>query len=336
MKNYIGISRDHSGSMQGLRHAAMRDYNDNVNAVRDAAGLEGIDTIVSTVMFGTPKHIEREVVNSSINALAPITRYDTHGSTPLFDSVHELIDIFEQVPDVNDPEVTFLIMVITDGEENASKDRNGIRLVERMRKLAATDRWSFTFRVPRGYGRRLAQFGIPGGNIMEWDQTEKGLAKASEVTRTAVRSFYSGRTKGVRSTSTFYANLTDVKPEDIQRQLIDVTSEVNIWENVGSVSRIDDFFNAHVAGGYVAGKGFYQLDKTEKAVQDYKKIVLRDRNTNKVYAGDASRQMLGLPDYGTVSLKPGDHKNYDIFIQSTSQNRNVPTGSKVLYWENVR
>ena len=40
---------------------------------------------------------------------------------------------------------------------------------------------------------------------------------------------------------------------------------------------------------------FYQLKKTEFAVQDYKKIIIRDKKTNALYGGDAVRQALGLP-----------------------------------------
>ena len=36
MKNYIGFVNDHSGSMGSLRMAAIKDYNANITAVKDA------------------------------------------------------------------------------------------------------------------------------------------------------------------------------------------------------------------------------------------------------------------------------------------------------------
>jgi hypothetical protein len=83
------------------------------------------------------------------------------------------------------------------------------------------------------------------------------------------------------------------------------------------------------------GAGFYQLTKTEPLVQDHKRILIRDKTTQAVYFGSAARQMLGLPAWGGVRLAPGDHGNFDIFIQSTSVNRKLAKGTSLIYWENV-
>lgn len=342
MKNYIGISRDHSGSMASIANAAKKDYNANVNTIRQAAINEGIDTVLTTVKCGDGHSgtVAREIVNSSISAVKSLDHYEASApSTPLFDSVQELIDILSGVPDINDPEVTFLVMVITDGQDNSSKRfghgaaANGRALAERIRILQGTDRWTFTFRVPRGEARPLSNLGIPLGNILEWDQSERGMAQAQAVTQQAVRTFYSSRKLGVRSTQRFYTDLADVKPADLKRELQDITGEVQVWENLTpGTFRIDEFTTARVGGNYIPGKSFYQLVKSEKAVQDYKKIAIRDRNTTKVFGGNSARQMLGLPDYGSVALSPGDHKNYEIFIQSMSLNRAILPNMKVLYW----
>lgn len=146
-KQYVGISRDHSGSIRsyGLVDAAKKDYNDTIKAVKQSASDNSIDTIVSVTSCGIRSGVRCEVVNSNINVLNPISHYETDGSTPLFDSVGELIDILKSVPDYKNPDVTFLVMAITDGEENASvywKHRLGAEI----NKLQATDRWTF---VPR-------------------------------------------------------------------------------------------------------------------------------------------------------------------------------------------
>ena len=158
MKNYIGISLDTSASMRGITRAAGKDYNENIEGIKEEAEKHKIDTIVSVVKCGVGRMatIEREVVNSSVNAIKPIMdgMYKADGmATPLFDSIGELISIMENVPDKDDPEVSFLIMAITDGKENSSKKWNVRTLSEKIRKLQATDRWSFIFRVPKGNKR---------------------------------------------------------------------------------------------------------------------------------------------------------------------------------------
>ena len=243
-----------------------------------------------------------------------------------------LINAAKAKPDYHDPETTFLIFATTDGGENSSSEWKH-KLAEEIRALTKTDRWTFVFRVPRGYARELTKFGIPEGNILEWDQTTRGVEVSTQASSQAVAQFYTARKTGVRSTKTFYSNLKDVKPSEIKASLDDITREVKIW-NVppkDNEIQIRDFINAQGIS-YTKGKAFYQLTKREKEVQDYKKIVIKDKKAGKTYGGDAARDILGLPRYGTVPVSPGDHGGYDIYIQSTSVNRKLPAGTRVLYW----
>jgi hypothetical protein len=100
------------------------------------------------------------------------------------------------------------------------------------------------------------------------------------------------------------------------------------------VVEIGPFVEKKTRTAYQRGSAFYELVKTEKAVQASKLIVIRNRRDGAVYAGQSARDLLGLPTQGTIKLSPGDHGDWEIFIQSTSSNRHLPVGSKVLYWAN--
>lgn len=340
-KNYLGISRDHSGSMSSITAGAARDYNAIIAAVQTAALEQNQDTIVSVVRCGSMDTrapvVEREVVNSSVAALSPMAEnsYRAMASgTPLWDSVGELIELFEAAPDAADPDVTFLIAVITDGEENASKKWTARQLAAKITQLQATDRWTFTFRVPRGYGKRFSQYGFAEGNILEWDTTSKGIAVATQATTQALSTYYSGLSRGIKSTNKFYTNIAEVSQAEVVSALVDISSEVSLWE-VQADSAIRPFVESVTGGPMIRGSAFYQLTKTEDEVQDYKQIAIRDRTTGHIYTGAPARQMLALPTFGTVRVAPGDHGNYDIYIQSTSVNRKLPAGTKVLIWPNA-
>lgn len=342
MKNYIGISRDHSGSMHSIANAAAVDYNDNIAAIKEASLANNQDTIVSVVKCGAgrPATVVREVVNSNVQVLKPLgpREYVADGnSTPLFDSVGDLIDLFEAVPDVDDINVSFIVMVITDGEENSSTKWTGRKLAEKIKELQATDRWTFVFRVPRGYARKLSQFGIPEGNILEWDQTARGVEAASAATRAAVGSFYANRSAGVKSTDKFYADLSKVSLKEVKAALVDISSEVSIWPVLSNeISyEIRPFAEKRLAVSLKKGTAFYQLTKTEK-VQEYKQVCIRDKKKGMVYSGNAARDLLGLPHYGEIKLAPDKHGGYEIYIQSTSVNRKLVEGSSLLYWPNAQ
>lgn len=340
MKNYVGISRDHSGSMYGIALAAGRDYNDNIASIKEGATKHGIDTIVSVVKCGAgrPARVVREVVNSNVQMLKPIEDGDyvaDGNSTPLFDSVGDLIEQLEAVPDANDPEVSFVVMTITDGEENSSQKWSGYEIGKKIKELQKTDRWTFVFRVPRGYKRNLSQYGIPEGNILEWDQTDKGVQAATVATRSAFSSFYAARASGVTSTDKFYADLSKVSLTEVKQNLVDISGEVDVYV-VGANNdgvQIRDFVEAQGVT-YTKGCAFYQLSKTE-TVQGYKQIAIRDKKAGGVYSGFAARDLLGLPQSGDVKLAPGQHAQYEIFVQSTSVNRKLAKGTNLMVWTNV-
>ena len=337
MKQYIGFSRDHSRSMWNITGPAARDYNANIASIQEAARINNLDTIVSVVKCGVGAHarVDREVINSNVQVLQPILEraYIADGAgTPLWDSVGELIDTLSAVPDAADPEVSFLVMVITDGEENCSHQWSGARLNEKIRALQASDRWTFVFRVPRGYGASLSRrLGIPEGNILEWDQTARGVETASAATSSAMRSYFTDRSRGVTSTNKFYADLSQVSLKEVRQTLHDISGQVQrhqvqpLDHGVAIKTFIERF------APYEIGCAFYQLTKTEK-VQQAKQICICDRNTGAIYTGTSARDLLGLPHAGAITLAPHNLGNYDVFIQSTSVNRKLVGGTTVLYF----
>lgn len=167
---------------------------------------------------------------------------------------------------------------------------------------------------------------------MEWEQTNDGLAQSTSATTAGINNYFTARSTGKTSTDAFYANVK-VSPQQVKNLLAENTNNFVLYSVPSHKNgcRIDEFFKNKI-GNYSIGSEFYQLTKTEKAVQDYKEIALLDKYTRKIYSGKENvRTILGLPLYGSVKLIPGDHKNYDIFIQSTSVNRKLIGETKVLY-----
>lgn len=85
------------------------------------------------------------------------------------------------------------------------------------------------------------------------------------------------------------------------------------------------------------GRGFYQFTKAE-VVQEYKEIVLEDKDTGEMYTGAVTRHILGIQDAGRqAELSPSSPavcealKKYNVFVQSTSMNRRLTSPSRFLY-----
>ena len=338
MKHYVGIVRDHSVSMKNIREPARKDYNETIKTLQAAQKSSNIETIVYTLKCGVdyygPKN-DFEILNSNVDRVPSLLSYETTGGcTPLFQAVYEMIEKLKLVPDYNTPGVAFTLSITTDGQNNAGS-MSGIQLGKLIRELQNTDKWTFTFRVPRGYKISLSNLGIPFENIIEWDQTEQGVELASTQTSVAFAKHYEGLSRGLTSSKTFYADTSHLSKQDVSQNLVDISGEVDIWTNNGSEIQIRDFVDGKVPSGFKKGKAFYELKKRERTVQDYKVIVIRDRQSRRIYGGQQARNLLGLPTSGNISLAPGNHKGFDIFVQSTSVNRKINNGDKVLIWNNA-
>lgn len=206
-------------------------------------------------------------------------------------------------------------------------------LADKIRTLQSTDRWTFVFRVPQGYASQLIQLGIPPGNISEWDLSEQSLRAGTVQTQQGFQNYYAARSAGKTSTDSFYANMGSVSASQVAMAMTDISATVKIWPVIKGGEYIRPFVERQLGHGMILGAAFYQLTKPEKAVQDYKQLIIRNKQTGSVYTGRAARQLLGLPQMGTIKLAPGDHGNYEIYIQSTSVNRKLIAGTHVVYWD---
>lgn len=83
------------------------------------------------------------------------------------------------------------------------------------------------------------------------------------------------------------------------------------------------------------GRGFYELTKHE-TVQQYKEVIIQDRETGEMFTGAQVRERLGLEPQiakGGVreSLSSRDTEEFRVFVQSTSFNRKLIAGTTFLY-----
>lgn len=339
-KNYIGFVNDHSGSMDKLATAATSDYNATISAVKDAASREMLDTIVSVVGIGLGggdgSNVKRQVVISNPHVLKPITSWPTPGGTPLFDGVGNMIELFKSLPDYDSPDVSFLVVTTTDGQEAHSKKYNRQMLADEIRMLQATGRWTFVFRVPKGCRHYLNGLNVPLDNIQEWETTAAGMAASTAATQQSVNAFYAARSSGAKSSNVFYANASAVSATALAATLKDISGDVSLYVVPNDQNGVEIRpFILTKRMEYLKGSAFYQLTKTESRVSETKLIAIRNRTDGKIYSGIEARKLIGMPTSGNARLHPGDHGNFDIFIQSESTNRKLVGGTGVLYWKAI-
>jgi hypothetical protein len=329
-KNYVGIVLDKSTSMEGLRDKVINVFNHLTEDQVAQADANGIDLRLSLYMFADA--VDALYVDAGPKSLTPLSRenYKPAGWTALMDGVKRAVDDSAKMHDATAPHVSHLIMVLTDGYENRSRLISQTNFTRLLADKQATGDWTFAFYVPPGNKKDLANsFGVPMGNIMEWEQSAKGVDDVREQTVHAASAYYASRAAGVKMSSSFFVktDLSNLTPEELRKKLDDVSGRYKSYAVTGE-SEIREFVENATGKPYPIGRVFYQLSKTEK-IQDHKQVLLQEKGKKALWGGAEARQILGLPDAGEARVMPGNHANYDIFVQSTSTNRKLVRGTKV-------
>jgi hypothetical protein len=337
--NHIAFVVDRSGSMSSIKSQVVRVFNHQLDTVQSNAKSAGQKTFLSTFMFHSsvdkPRHLATPV--ERVPKLAA-KDFQPHGGTALLDAVGTTITRLQKAKGAKDKNTSFLVIVITDGEENASRHYK-TKLKGLIAQVQKTGRWSLAFLVPPGSQNSLTRFGIPKGNVTVWDATAKGTKSMDMKLSHGLSSFYAARASGQKSVTAFFT--TDMSKVDAKSlsTLKDMSKGFVRW-TVDKERSIRDFVNAKLqasaplrkklGAAYEPGRGYYELTKPE-TVQPRKTIAILNKKTKAIVGGDQARQVLGMPAGSNVKVKPGNHMDYSIFVESTSNNRKLVRGTTLLY-----
>jgi hypothetical protein len=246
-------------------------------------------------------------------------------------------------PDSNDPNVSFLVITITDGEENQSRTFRPLntggwstssgpcgKLNELIYEVQGTDRYTIVFQLPSGYKQRFVDnFKISNDNVREWSQTSSGVKEMGQSTSGGIANFYTARASGQsRVTNFFTTDLSKVKAKDIHAKLDDVSDRFKDY-TLEREYVVKEAMETKTRKPFVIGAVYYELMKPEE-VQPQKEVLIVERGKKAVWGGDQARQLIGLPKGVSAKVKPGNHANYQIFIQSSSINRILPRGTRIM------
>lgn len=291
------------------------------------------ETRVSVYTFSWADNIRCAIYDRDVLRLSSLGKhYRVGGNTALCKATLEALDDLAMTPEKHGRH-SFLMYVLTDGEENASSREDRQRLPQRLATLP--DHWTVACMVPDTQGVTEAKrFGFPPGNIDKWDATSaRGVEEAVRRIQTTADHFMTQRSQSggtFRGTKSLFSTGTDaVNAATVKSALVPLDGSAYVLTHVPARTRIDEFVRDHCGMHYMVGRGFYELVKSEK-IQPQKKIMVLEKTTQKVYHGPAARQILGLPDM-EVRVKPDANPEYSIFIQSTSVNRILPEHTKLLY-----
>ncbi len=166
-KTYYNLILDQSGSMSSSRLETLNAVNAQIESCRQiASSHENQELILSLTLFNDNAHSLFSKKSPNQVPLLTQNQYLPDGSTALLDAIGMQIILMEEVIQPGDDVV---MVILTDGQENASQYYNFKQISDRISQLKATERWTFSFM---------------GADIDAWD-----IASRLQIDRNEVVSF---------------------------------------------------------------------------------------------------------------------------------------------------
>lgn len=326
--NHIGLVLDASSSMSHLTNATVQVADNQVAYLAQRSKEMDQETRITCYTFSYPTDIRCIYYDKDVLRMPSLRdKYRPNGNTALVDATLKAIADLRQTATLYGDHA-FLLYVLTDGQENSSRDKYGMELRRVLQSLP--DNWTVAVLVPDNSGIYEAKkFGFLPENIAKWDTTAKGIAEVGEMLQRQTDVYMTARTQGIRSTrGIFSLDINNLTKSTVAGVLTRVPKNGYSTFVVQAPEAIKPFVEYQTRQPYQIGKAYYQFTKPE-TIQPSKQICVRDRNSGDVYTGTQARQILGLP-LSEVRVSPADHPDFDLYIQSTSVNRKLVPGTEVL------
>lgn len=322
--NHIVLVLDASGSMGHLSQEVVKVADNQIAYLAQRSKELDQETRVTVYSFNYRENIQCLIYDKDVLRMPSIANlYRADGSTALIDATLLALRDLSQTSEKYG-EHSFLVYVLTDGEENNSAGRP-YELADAINGLP--DNWTLAAFVPNQTGVFEAKkFGFSKDNIAVWDATTaRGVSEAGEKIRQTTETFMQNRAKGIRGSRSLFS-LAQPSIKVVASKLASLHAGQYRMLRVDNAERIDTFIEGCLGRAYKRGEAYYQLTKSEE-IQASKEVAILSKSV--VYIGKEARDLLGLPDHN-VNVRPVDYPDYEIFVQSLSLNRKLVPGTRVL------
>ncbi len=187
---HVAFVLDESGSMRRLAPAVVGGYDEFMEELREG----GDDTYVSLTLFDTELFLA--YLGFPLADVQPLTRmpgYRPRGGTALFDAIaHTVLATDERLSTSGLQDDKVMVVVMTDGYENASREYDAKALAALVAEYDARPNWTFVY-LGAMHGsmnetRDLAELiAFKRGNAMRWHADRASTRKTMRSLAVAAR-----------------------------------------------------------------------------------------------------------------------------------------------------
>jgi hypothetical protein len=208
--NHTVVILDSSGSMANFGKQPLDALNEQIQAAR--AVETRYQKRLSIVTFSTM--VDAPVVwNKDVLDVEDLMDYRPDGMTALYDAIGSTFTMLERY-DVEGS--SFLVLIITDGLENNSKQYDESYVQELIESKKSKGNWTITYQGTGHNVFKVAQtLHIDVGNTQSFVNTQEGFIQANQARRESTVSYYSALGgAGGQSVSNFYSDEAEEDGEE--------------------------------------------------------------------------------------------------------------------------
>lgn len=227
---YNLIILDESGSMESIKKTIINGFNEVVQTIKSVAlqypEQEHTVTFVSFNSFGI-KIIHE---NSKIELLNQIDEqtYFPDGGTPLFDAMAASFFYLNSIIKKENPtKYNVLVTILTDGEENASKEHSSQSIKSKIEELKLKN-WTFTY-IGANHDVDFFASRISITNVMKFKTSDEDIQKMFLHDRNSRMNYSQKIRMGINTSDGYFGeNSTEFQKNDCMENKV----KKSIWKRL--------------------------------------------------------------------------------------------------------
>lgn len=174
------IILDESGSMNSIKNTIIEGFNDLINSLKCIEKEFPEQEHYITLISFNSNHNNIIHFNEPVNKITTINNnnYNPESTTPLYDAMgFSILKLNQFLNDKNNYSV--LVTVLTDGEENASKEYS-LTSIKRIIEVLKLQNWTFTY-IGTDHDIDKTTLDLNINNKIYFDKSGSGIKKMFEI-----------------------------------------------------------------------------------------------------------------------------------------------------------
>ena len=238
-KTYVAFILDKSGSMMEVKSQTIKGFNEHVEQIKE----DSKDTEIFTSLVTFNGEVYESFWNQPADSLVAITNkdYKPSGSTALNDAIGYTLRKLADTTDVNDENNSYLIFILSDGDENASHKISQAEVKELIDSYSKNESWTFTYLgCDASYLEKVSRnLNIPISNMAVYTANAAGTKKVFEHSKEKFGDFLRSRKAGVKSLKACYYSNDALSLADFSvDQSVDNTMKSQVVDNNSTDSKM--------------------------------------------------------------------------------------------------